>query len=224
MYISSNPLLNDSELVLSLSQSAFLFSLSRRGSAVSAVGIRREACVLSAALTELVFTGVLLPEKENAFVFSGKEAPEYLAPLCADRKTGSVLTLEPFLNAALFTAPSPTMTQLNLSLGESLCRLGFCGRESNKKYTFFPPCRAALDLAAEQLKKELFSDTPLSTETAALCYLLNSTGLWNRMFSRKELDEVEKRIPGSDHTLTGRILGTIDRLDGIPVTEAFSAC
>ena len=44
---------NTSGNTISLAQSAFLFSLSRRGNSISAIGIRKEACILSASLSEL---------------------------------------------------------------------------------------------------------------------------------------------------------------------------
>lgn len=210
---------------LSLAQGAFLFSLSRRGSAVSAVGIRREACVLSAALSELVFRGILLPHSGDRLVFSGKKPPEYLLPLCSGLENGSVLELEALLDALLFAVPSSAvLTQLNLALGDSLALFGLVGRQTHRTQVLFPPCRPALNTAAEQLQNVLLSGAPLSAENSVLCYLLNATGLWNGLFSRKELLLMRRSVPKIDHALPGRILTAIDRMDGMLAAENFCAC
>ena len=210
---------------LSLTQCAFLFSLSRRGSPFSAVGIRREACVLSAAVSELVLAGVFLPQPETRFAFSGKEPPEYLAPLCTELRPGESQEWEPFLDSLLFSVcRSPVLTALNVSLGESLCRLGFVGRESQRSQVLFPPCRLALDSAAGALRTQLGGRTELSRENGILCYLLNATGLWNRLFSRSDLVLARRQVPNLDGMIPGRVLRMIDRLDCALPGETFCAC
>ena len=177
---------------LSLAQNAYLFSLSARGSAVSCIGIRREACVLAA--------------------------------LCREMKPGFI-GLEDLLADLLFgTIPSPALTRLNHSLGESVCLLGLTGRRRSKNQLFFPPCRPAVEQLAAQLKHLLLTNAPLVPQLWILCYLLDATGLWNRFFSRRELTLARRRLPKMEHTLAGRILGTIDRMDSLLTLENFCAC
>ena len=209
---------------LSLAQNAYLFSLSARGSAVSCIGIRREACVLSASLLELVFREVLLPAGGSGFFLTEQKPPEYLAALCREMKPGFI-GLEDLLADLLFgTIPSPALTRLNHSLGESVCLLGLTGRRRSKNQLFFPPCRPAVEQLAAQLKHLLLTNAPLVPQLWILCYLLDATGLWNRFFSRRELTLARRRLPKMEHTLAGRILGTIDRMDSLLTLENFCAC
>ena len=208
----------------SLAQNAYLFSLSAHGSAVSCIGMRREACILSASLTELVFREVLLPAGGSGFFLTDQKPPEYLAALCKEMKPGFI-SLQNLLTDLLFgTVPSPSLTLLNQSLGESVCLLGLAGRRQSKKQVLFPPCRSAVEQLAAQLKHLLLNGAPLSPQLWILCYLLDATGLWNRFFSRRELALARKRIPKMNHTLAGRILGTIDRIDSALTMENFCAC
>ncbi|MDD6174726.1 MAG: hypothetical protein PUC59_03050 [Firmicutes bacterium] len=71
------------------------------------------------------------------------------------------------------------------------------------------------------MKHRLLHDHSAAPQLLILCYLLDATGFWNRFFSREELASVRSRLPKMEHSLAGRILGLIDRMDCTSLPEYF---
>ncbi len=216
---------NTSGNTISLAQSAFLFSLSRRGNSISAIGIRKEACILSASLSELYFDGILMIGNNDTFSLSQQTPKKYLLPLYNFLKQYETGKLQLLLDDIFFSAPFPTvLPELNVSLGQSLCQQGIVDEICHKNKILFPPNQSILLRTIDYLKQLILCAAPISDQVSSLCYLLDSTGLWNRFFSRKDLASARQRLSEIDFLFPEHILKTIDCMDSAIVSEHFCAC